>query len=309
MSVCLGIDTSNYTTSAAAFDGAGGTNCGKLLEVPEGALGLRQSDALFQHVKRLPDMFSALRRSGMLEDIEAVGASTRPRAVDGSYMPCFLPGETVGRCLADVLGVPFFACAHQEGHIAAAAWSAGRMDLLDAPHLAWHLSGGTTELLYVEPDGCGVRAECIGGTSDISAGQLIDRTGKLLGLDFPAGKALDALTFEKPRGAFFRVKLRECSFSLSGVENQVKAMVERGEMPDTIACFVLDTIANAVVQATRAAWERWPGLPVLCSGGVASSMRLRQWMDFAAFAKPEFSTDNAMGVAILTRRKLMEGKA
>lgn len=309
MSVCLGIDTSNYTTSAAAFDGSGGTNCGKLLEVPEGALGLRQSDALFQHVKRLPDMFSALRRSGMLEHIEAVGASTRPRAVYGSYMPCFLPGETVGRCLADVLGVPFFACAHQEGHIAAAAWSAGRMDLLDVPHLAWHLSGGTTELLYVEPDGCGVKAECIGGTSDISAGQLIDRTGKLLGLAFPAGKALDALTFEKPRGAFFRVKLRECSFSLSGVENQVKSMVERGEAQDVIACFVLDTIANAVVQATRAAWELRPGLPVLCSGGVASSVRLRQWMDFAAFAKPEFSTDNAMGVAILTCRKLLEGKA
>lgn len=309
MPACLGIDTSNYTTSAAVFDGLDGANRGKLLEVPEGALGLRQSDALFQHVKRLPDMFAALRREGMLEQIEAVGASTRPRAVEGSYMPCFLPGETVGRCLADVLGVPFFACAHQEGHIAAAAWSAGRMKLLDAPHLAWHLSGGTTELLYVEPDGCGVRAECIGGTSDISAGQLIDRTGKLLGLAFPAGKALDALTAEQPRSAFFRVKVKECSFSLSGVENQVKAMAERGEQQNAIACFVLDTIANAVVQATRAAWERWPGLPVLCSGGVASSVRLRQWMDFAAFARPEFSTDNAMGVAILTRRKLLEGKA
>lgn len=308
MPVCLGLDTSNYTTSAAVFDGDGGRNCGRLLDVPEGALGLRQSDALFQHVKRLPDMFAALRREGMLEKIDAVGASTQPRAVEGSYMPCFLPGETVGRCVADVLGVPFFSCSHQEGHLAAAAWSAGHCELLDRPLLAWHLSGGTTELLYVEPDGCRLRAECIGGTSDISAGQLIDRTGKLLGLRFPAGKALDALTQGEADGAFFRVRLNGCTFSLSGVENQVKTLAERGEEPRRIACFVLDTIANAVSSATRAAWKAHPDIPVLCSGGVASSLRLRQRLKNAVFARPEFSTDNAMGVAIMTHRMLSEGQ-
>lgn len=302
MPVCLGLDTSNYTTSAAVFDGISGENCGKLLDVPEGALGLRQSDALFQHIKRLPDMFSALRKEGMLHDVAAVGASTRPRAVEGSYMPCFIPGETVGRCLADVLGVPFFACAHQEGHIAAAAWSAGRMDLLDQPHLAWHLSGGTTELLYVEPDGYGIKAERIGGTNDISAGQLIDRTGKMIGLSFPAGKALDDLTRDRPTEDFFRVKINEFSFSLSGVENQVKTLVDRGENSEKIACFVLDTVANAVIKATHNAWAKWPGLPVLCSGGVASSMRLRSWFGQAVFAQPKYSTDNAMGTAILTHR-------
>ena len=308
MPVFLGLDTSNYTTSAAVFDGSSGENCGKLLDVPEGALGLRQSDALFQHVKRLPEMFSVLRQKGVFGDIAAVGASTRPRAVEGSYMPCFLPGETVGRCLADALGIPFFACAHQEGHVAAAAWSAGRMDLLDQPHLAWHLSGGTTELLYVEPDGSGVKAECIGGTSDISAGQLIDRTGKLLGVAFPAGKTLDALTKGQEVGSYFRVKVNDFSFSLSGVENQVKAMAERGEEQVKIACYVLDTIANAVLAATKEAWKKWPGLPVLCSGGVASSFRLRSWMKDAVFAQPQFSTDNAMGTAILTYRSWMEGQ-
>lgn len=302
--VCLGLDTSNYTTSAAVFDGAGGRNIGRLLEVPQGALGLRQSDALFQHVKRLPDLFAALRRDRALEGLSAVGASTRPRAVEGSYMPCFLPGETVGRCLAETLNIPFYPCAHQEGHIAAAAWSAGRLDLLDRPHLAWHLSGGTTELLYVEPEGSGVKAVCAGGTSDISAGQLIDRTGKLLGLAFPAGKALDALTEGEERGLYFRVKLSGFTFSLSGVENQVKAMAERGEDPRRVACYALDTVAHAVLSATRAAWERWPGLPVLCSGGVASSTRLRQWLAGALFAEPAYSTDNAMGAAILAHRAL-----
>ena len=306
MPACLGIDTSNYTTSVAVFDGVDGKNCGKLLDVPEGALGLRQSDALFQHIKRLPEMFSALRRDGALEDIVAVGVSTRPRAVEGSYMPCFLPGETVGRCLADALGIPFFACAHQEGHVAAAAWSAGRMDLLDRPHLAWHLSGGTTELLYVEPQGSGIFADRIGGTSDISAGQLIDRTGKKLGVAFPAGRTLDGLTQGREIGSYFRVKVKDFSFSLSGVENQVNAMVERGEEQTRIACFVLDTIANAVLSVTKEAWKKWPGLPVLCSGGVASSLRLRSWMKDAVFALPQFSTDNAMGTAILARRMWME---
>ena len=189
----LALDTSNYTTSVAVFDGQTGCNRSKLLEVRPGELGLRQSDALFQHVRELPGLFEQLERQGLLDGIAAVGASTRPREAEGSYMPCFLAGAAQGQSLAHVLGVPFYAFSHQQGHLAAAAWSAGRMDLLDRPFLAWHLSGGTTELLNVVPDGANVRAEKLGGTSDISAGQLIDRTGVLLGLPFPAGRGLDAL--------------------------------------------------------------------------------------------------------------------
>lgn len=305
----LGIDTSNYTTSAAVFDGAAGENAGKLLEVRSGELGLRQSDALFQHVKALPERFETLRAGGWLEGIAAVGASTRPRAVEGSYMPCFLAGESQGRTLAAALGVPFFACSHQQGHIAAAAWSAGRPDLLDRPVLAWHLSGGTTELLHVEPEGVNVKATLLGGTSDISAGQLIDRTGVLLGLDFPAGKAVDALAREG-QAKKFTVKLNGLTFSLSGMENKVKAMAEQGEKPADIARFALMTVADVVRRATLAALEQYPGLPVLCSGGVASNTLLRQVMEplGAVFAQPRFSTDNAMGTAILTWRAAKAGE-
>ena len=191
----LGLDTSNYTTSAALFDGQEGVNRSRLLEVRPGELGLRQSDALFQHIKRLPELLRGLSEEGRPNGpLRAVGASTRPRNVEGSYMPCFLAGASQGRGLAAVLGVPFFSWSHQEGHLAAAAWSAGRMGLLDRPFLAWHLSGGTTELLLVWPEGTGLRTEIIGGSSDLSAGQLIDRTGVLLELPFPAGKALDELS-------------------------------------------------------------------------------------------------------------------
>lgn len=225
-------------------------------------------------------------------------------------MPCFLAGSSQGRGLAHTLGVPFFAHSHQQGHLAAAAWSAGRLDLLDGPFLAWHLSGGTTELLRVEPQGCSVKGEIIGGTTDISAGQLIDRTGVLLGLNFPAGKALDELYRQTGAGPGYRVKLDGLHFSLSGMENQVKKLLERGEKPADIARFALNTVCDVVHRATVAAQDQYPGLPVLCSGGVASNRHLRHVLtEFcqAIFAQPQFATDNAMGTAILTWRAWREG--
>ena len=303
----LGFDTSNYTTSAAVYDGAQAHQSGRLLSVPEGAVGLRQSEALFQHVRNLPERVAELDKQGLLHDIAVVGASTAPRAVEGSYMPCFLAGAGQARCAADLLHVPLFTCSHQQGHLAAACWSAGQEELLDGPMLAWHLSGGTTELLYCRPEGSNVRAEILGGTSDISAGQLIDRTGKYLRLAFPAGKALDALAGEEPDVPYFPVKCREMTFSLSGVENQVKAKAEQGMPREEVAAFALRTIAHAVRAATDEALRRYPGLPVVCSGGVAGNRMLRRVMADAVFAKGPFSADNAAGVAILAHRWLERG--
>ena len=309
----LGLDTSNYTTSAAVFDGAEGRNQGRLLEVRPGELGLRQSDALFQHVKHLPEVVEALLGEGGLGTVQAVGASTRPRAVEGSYMPCFLAGASQGQVLSQVLGVPFYAFSHQQGHLAAAAWSAGWLDLLDRPFLAWHLSGGTTELLRVEPeeDGVAVRAEILGGTSDISAGQLIDRTGVLLGLPFPAGKEVEKLSRQAQKREYYKVKVNGLTFSLSGMENKVRQMVQRGEEPAEVAWFAQETVCRVVQACTKAAMEVYPGLPVLCSGGVASNGRLKELLRQncgALFAQPQFSTDNAMGTAVLTWRALERGK-
>ena len=306
--LCIGFDTSNYTTSAAVFDGEAAVNCGKLLTVPEGTLGLRQSDAVFQHVKRLPLMVEELRGVIAARKVEAVGASTQPREVEGSYMPCFLVGEGQGRSLAHVLGVPFFACSHQQGHIAAAAWSSGREDLMDIPHLAWHLSGGTTELLYVEPLGYNVKAKVIGGTTDISAGQLIDRTGQLLGLPFPSGKHIDALSKEAVLTETFKVKCPGLEFSLSGVQNKVQQFHEKHGIPAETAAYALRCVAKAVYLATENALKMYPGCRVVFSGGVASNSMLRQIMLplNPIFSEPQYSTDNAMGVAVLAHRLSQE---
>ena len=303
--ICLGFDTSNYTTSIAFFDGETGENQGKLLDVPEGALGLRQSDALFSHVKQLPALVDALFERLNGRQICAIGASTRPRAVEGSYMPCFLAGESAGRMLASALDVPFLAVSHQQGHIAAAAWSSGQMALLDEPHLAWHLSGGTTELLYVTPAGSSVSAQIIGGTNDLSAGQLIDRAGARLGLSFPAGKALDALSQNEDQKLQFDVKRNGLIFSLSGVENKIDELLRKGETRENIAGFTFNTIAGIVERTTEQARHMYPSVPVLFSGGVASNTRLRERLSTQPdifFAPPAYSTDNAMGVAILTYR-------
>ncbi len=298
----LGLDTSNYTTSAAAFNGVSGKNCSRLLDVRPGELGLRQSDALFAHVKRLPELIGALYREIPRDEIRAIGASTRPRAVEGSYMPCFLAGESQARNLAAVLGVPFYAFSHQQGHIAAACWSAGRMDLMEKPHLAWHLSGGTTELLLVTPGDKNVNAARIGGTQDISAGQLIDRTGKLLGLQFPAGKAIDRLSRESTCRERFQVKLNGLEFSFSGLENKMRAFFDAGGSPEDTARFVLNCVCSCIMRATREALKKYPGYPVVFSGGVASNSQLRESAQGfeAIFSPAEFSTDNAMGIAVLT---------
>lgn len=299
--IAVGFDTSNYTTSCASFDGTGGNSVTRLLPVPEGGLGLRQSDALFHHIKRLPELSDSLFASIPTDQIRAIGVSTRPRAVEGSYMPCFLAGESQARVLAAALHLPLYTFSHQQGHIAAVLWSAGRMDLLGTSFLAWHLSGGTTELLLVRTEDGEIRCEKLGGTTDISAGQLIDRTGRLLGLSFPAGKALDALAAEDDGKDCFRVRVQDLSFSFSGLENQVRACFERTGSPAATAGFALRSVVWAVRRATLDAIKRLP-YPVVFSGGVASNSLLRKStadLD-CVFAAPAYSTDNAMGIAVLT---------
>ena len=347
--ICVGFDTSNYTSSVAAFDGERGENASRLLPVRAGELGLRQSEALFSHIKRLPELSDRLFAHIDPAEIRAVGVSTRPRAVEGSYMPCFLAGECQAKVLAAALHLPVYELSHQQGHIAAVLWSAGRLDLLGSDFLAWHLSGGTTELLYVRSSASG-DLDCtrIGGSTDISAGQLIDRTGQLLGLDFPSGRALDRLAAQLaedrqqttgtpvgtalcrppfpdgdrssrqqgtgvaeqpaentgdapqlPRTDWFRVKVNGCEFSLSGVQNQVQAYREKGATGPETAWFALRSVVEAVKKATKNAQKDRP-LPVVFSGGVASNSLLRRLMPEAVYGEPRYSTDNAIGIAVLT---------
>ena len=302
----IGFDTSNYTTSISYYDGTNGVNCSQLLPVKQGQLGLRQSDAVFHHTKSLPELSGRLFSNVDFSTVRAIGVSSRPRAVEGSYMPCFLVGYSHAKMLSDLLGVPLFTVSHQQGHVAASLWSAGRLDLMDKPHLAWHLSGGTTELLLVEPIEKNVRCTRIGGSTDIAVGQLIDRTGFLLDLPFPSGKYLDELSKDAVGTDLFKVKCPDMEFSISGLQNKVEKY-HTGNNAET-AAYALRCVAYAVRKATENARKQYPGLDVVFSGGVASNSLLREELKDLnpIFCEPKYSTDNAMGVAVLTHRLLEE---
>ena len=300
----IGFDTSNYTTSMAWFDGVTGENCSSLLPVRVGALGLRQSDAVFHHTHSLPELSGRLFSHIDVRDVTAIGVSTRPRSVEGSYMPCFTVGYSHAKMLSDILHVPLIEVSHQQGHVAACLWSAKRMELMEQDHLAWHLSGGTTELLLVKPQDGNVICQKIGGTTDISAGQLIDRTGQLLGLPFPSGKYIDAESKTAKSTEYFSVKCPVTEFSLSGVENKVQYFWAKNNNIADTAAYALRSVCNVVYKATQNALRDHPDLPVVFSGGVASNSMLRECMAplGAVFCEPAYSTDNAMGVAVLAHR-------
>ncbi|MBR2616311.1 MAG: hypothetical protein IKC69_06510 [Clostridia bacterium] len=302
LGVHFGLDTSNYTTSAAGVSPAGEVFCAKRpLAVPQGDRGMRQSDALFCHTRDLPEVVAECLEAAAGRSVLSVGASETPRRVEGSYMPCFLAGVNAAKCAAALLGVPYLGFSHQEGHIEAARFGAlleGR-ELCGEAFLALHLSGGTTELLLVREDGFRYRTELLFDTLDLTCGQLIDRCGVALGLPFPAGAHLEALALKSEKRYRVRVPRKDTGINLSGFENQFRRRMQEGERPEDLARFVFDAVIAAVTALLEAAGRE--SLPVLFSGGVSSSAILRGHFSSERyfFAPPALSADNAVGIARL----------
>ncbi len=299
MSLYLGIDTSNYTTSLALADENGILENLKLpLAVAEDAVGLRQSDAVFAHVKNLPLIFEKLGA----RNICALGYSGAPRDSEGSYMPCFLTGEMVGRAVGALLGIPVYRFSHQRGHLMAAAYSAGCLPLLAAPMLAFHVSGGTTDLLLCDKQ----TVTQIGKSADLHAGQAVDRIGKLLGLRFPCGMALEALAKEADAASvpYCKICVKDCDCHLSGLENQAQKLLATGVPHAVVARYTLHFLMYTLATMTKNARAIYGNLPVLYAGGVMSNGLIQAYlrkMPDTYFAAPAFSADNAAGIALLCR--------
>lgn len=307
MSVFIGLDTSNYTTSIAAITEDTVYSQRRILPVKAGERGLRQSDAVFQHIKAMPDLAKALRRDISLQNAKAIGVSTRPRNVEGSYMPVFLAGESFASVMADTLGVPMYRFSHQDGHLMAGIYSANAWQLLEKPFLSVHLSGGTTEILKSHYNGDCFDAEIIGGTKDISAGQLIDRVGVACGLQFPCGRELEQLAAQAETEIKLPVSTKESYINFSGAEAQALAKIETTEKP-ALYRGVLRTVAESLVRALRHSIEETGCRSVLLVGGVAANLYLRQYLQNKLdaeiiFAAPAYSTDNAVGIAVLCKMK------
>ena len=304
----LGIDTSNYTTSIAVAAETGYRHGRTILEVKTGERGLRQSDALFLHTVNLPRLFSELD----IGKTDAVSYSEKPRDIEGSYMPCFLAGKAAATAAASAAGVPLFAFSHQAGHIMAALKSceAGE-EALGREFLAFHISGGTTELLHVKRKAVGFDVAIVGETLDINAGQLIDRAGVLLGLKFPCGMELEKLAVQGKT-----TKLHTCiksgSCNLSGAENKIIQMYNFGEAAENIARYAIDFVCETILGMSRYAREAHRSLPILYAGGVMRDNiirdRLTGEMENIYFAENELSSDNAVGTAYLGLEALKEGR-
>ncbi|MBP3747040.1 MAG: peptidase M22 [Ruminococcus sp.] len=305
MSDFLGVDTSNYTTSVAVFncEERSITQEKRLLPVREGELGLRQSDAVFHHTKQIPEMVEKLAEKYGGLSLEAVAASVRPRNTEGSYMPCFLCGEGLGRSLSAVNKLSFYTTSHQVGHILAALYSAGKMSYVNERFIAFHVSGGTTDCLLCEPDDdLIIKVTEIGTSLDLKAGQAVDRCGLMLGLRFPCGAELEKLAERSDQKVKIRPVIKDGNCCLSGVENKCRQMTERGASPEDTARFCLDFIGETIIAMTLAAKGKCGDLPLVFAGGVMSDSIIRRSVTErftgASFAAPEFSCDNAAGVAI-----------
>lgn len=307
MSVYLGIDTSNYTTSVCLYHAEDGSVISKrkLLPVRDGELGLRQSDAVFHHVQQLPDLFSQAFAEYKGE-IKAIGVSYAPRTVEGSYMPCFTVGLTSARILSESMRIPMYTFSHQQGHIAAALYSINRLDLLHQPHIAFHVSGGTTEALGVNMDEGFLSTRLIAKTLDLNAGQLIDRVGVMLGLHFPCGKELEQLALECNETIRPKTTLKGCDCCLSGGENMAKKLLDEGKSPAYVARFTIEFISRAIEKMSEKIREAHGDLPFVYAGGVMSDSIIRDQLTARSdcmFAFPEFSCDNAAGTAVLASVK------
>ncbi len=318
MIVYLGYDTSCYTTSIAAVNENSQilANCKTMLPVDIGKRGLRQNEAVFKHLKQINNVYMELldKINNTNFVIGGIGASEKPRSIENSYMPVFEVGKEFAKHLSKTLKVPYVSTSHQNGHIEAAKHETG---IVSKKFLALHLSGGTTELLKINNGNINIVAK----TLDISAGQLIDRVGVALGYKFPAGKYLEELALScqiKPEIPYFKSSLSknglDCNFS--GAETAAISMI--GKIENSILAYeVFDFIARSTSKMINEASKKENINELLIFGGVASSNLYRNLIMQRVkklnnkikiiFGKNDLSSDNAVGVALLTMKKLTGG--
>lgn len=308
----VGFDTSNYTTSASVctMDGEIVVNLKRPLPVKAGECGLRQSDAVFAHVKNLPFITQELREVLCAYDVRAVGYSARPRNQENSYMPCFLAGRVAAESFASALNLPIYEFSHQDGHVVAACYSSGMMDtLMQAPFAAFHVSGGTTEMLFVEPHDDTLRISIVGESADLNAGQAIDRVGVMMGLGFPCGKEMEKLAATYTRKIpNFHVSVKNGCCNLSGLQNLAQKLWDEEKSAAKTSAFVFAFLGKTLQKMTAYLDEQYNALPIVYAGGVMSNRYLQELLSARPntyFAEPQFSADNAAGIALLCRKRYL----
>jgi N6-L-threonylcarbamoyladenine synthase len=206
-----------------------------------------------------------------------------------------------------VLGCKYFECSHQENHIRAALHSINGQ--VGKKFLAVHISGGTTELLSVKRNSkIGYTIDIIGGSTDISVGQFIDRTGVKMGFDFPAGAQLDKIASNSNGKITEEVKIftKGSEISLSGPETKISKLIEKKIDKEYISLLVFECIIKGLSSMINYATKNYNINEVILVGGVASSNFIKAHLcsrikDSTSiyFAKASHCSDNAIGSALI----------
>lgn len=306
----LGIDTSNYTTSVAVIDDKDNivVDLRQVLRVKKGKKGLRQQEAVFQHVNNIPILIEEMVKLIDVFKIDTVSCSSQPRNLPESYMPVFLVGRGQAITISKLLNVKFKEYSHQEGHIAAGIMNS-QLEVCKN-FLSLHISGGTTELLLVKNVNKQLDIKIIGGTLDISVGQLIDRIGVELELPFPCGKHMDLMAREGEKlDINVPINIKDKTwFNLSGMENLFKNLLQNNSYKIEDIFYTLFDIIGSFLYKIILNGSKYYNLDsVLITGGVSSNSIIRTLLTEkllkhgirSYFPEKSLCTDNAVGIAYL----------
>ncbi|WP_448911450.1 tRNA (adenosine(37)-N6)-threonylcarbamoyltransferase complex transferase subunit TsaD [Haemophilus sputorum] len=319
----LGIETSCDETGVAIFDEEKGLIANQLysqIEMHADYGGVVPELASRDHIRKtLPLIDAALKEANLTaKDIDGIAYTAGPGLVGA-----LLVGATIARSLAYAWQVPALGVHHMEGHLLAPMLEDNPPPF---PFVALLISGGHTQLVKV--DGVG-QYELLGESIDDAAGEAFDKTGKLLGLDYPAGVAVSKLAeqgtpnrFIFPRPMTDRPGL---DFSFSGLKtfaaNTINANLNaEGNLDEQtrcdIACAFQQAVVDTIIIKCKRALQQTGYKRLVMAGGVSANKQLRA--DLAEMMKnlkgevfyprPQFCTDNGAMIAYTGFLRLKHGE-
>lgn len=320
----LGIETSCDETGVAIYDEEKGLVANQLysqIAMHADYGGVVPELASRDHIRKtLPLIDAALKEANLTAcDIDGIAYTAGPGLVGA-----LLVGATIARSLAYAWNVPALGVHHMEGHLLAPMLEETPPPF---PFVALLVSGGHTQLVKVEAIG---KYELLGESIDDAAGEAFDKTGKLLGLDYPAGVAVSKLAeqgtpnrFTFPRPMTDRPGL---DFSFSGLKtfaaNTINANLdENGQLDVQTKCDIALAFQQAVVETLiikcRRALQQTGYNRLVVAGGVSANKQLREGLaqlmreqkGEVFYPRPQFCTDNGAMIAYTGFVRMKQGQS